>query len=145
MVVGVYGIVDALVAVHPANAQVVDIVALFWVLHMTIVPSSSTLSTLVGWSTLVRTSVTCWLHTPMHTLFSTLLRTGSWHLFVSQQHDGERSREVGGKDVTPANCWQLGGVAEEDDVSATPRAVGDVPLGKASTAELVNDYHVRFP
>ena len=55
------------------------------------------------------------------------------HPVDAQVVDGERSPDLGGKDVAPADSRQLGGVVQEDDLPDTPRAVGDVELGKTST------------
>ena len=159
MVVGVDGFIDALIAVHPVDAQVVDFVALF--AGATYDDRAVQFEAAdVGRLEYAGEDVGDLLVADAHAYFvqDTAENGIQASLGLSEEHYGKRSPELGGKDVAPADSRQLGGVAEEDDVPATPRAVGDAGLGKASTeafggaeevivqhAELVNDYHVRFP
>ena len=159
MVVGVDGFVDALIAVHPVDAQVVDFVALF--AGATYDDRAVQFEAAdVGRPEYAGEDVADLLVAHAHAYFvqDTAENEILASLGLSEEHDGERSPELGGKDVAPADCRQLGWVAEEDDVSATPWVVGDTGLAKASTeafsgaeevivqhAEVVNDYHVRFP
>ena len=100
---------------------------------MTTLRSSSTLSTLAGFSTLVGDLLVADTHA--HFVDDTAKYGILAPLDLSEEHDGERSPELGAKDVAPTDCRQLGGVAQKYDMPTTPRTVGNVDFGEMSTEE----------